>query len=194
MLIRFIGDIHCNFKNYQRLIEGSEYSIQVGDFGIGFGIAPPKVSTNHRFIRGNHDYLMEIISNHDCKNWIPDGTIIYGKIFCVGGAFSVDKVLRTEGVDWWADEELSTSEWYDILDLYDELRPKIVVSHDCPNQAMPYSNYKVPSRTGQALSAMFDIHKPELWVFGHYHTSFDEVIEGTRFVCVDQQKYIDIEI
>lgn len=194
MLIRFIGDIHGNFQNYQRIIVDSEYSIQVGDFGIGFGIDPPKVAVNHRFIRGNHDNLSELVSNHDCKNWIPDGSLIQDKIFCVGGAYSVDKCLRTEGVDWWADEELSTSEWYDILDLYEEIRPQVVVSHDCPVKALLYPEYKVPTRTGQALSAMFDIHKPNLWVFGHYHTSIDHVVYGTRFVCVDQQRYIDIEV
>jgi hypothetical protein len=36
MIIRFIGDVHARFDNYRSFIEGSSYSIQVGDFGIGF--------------------------------------------------------------------------------------------------------------------------------------------------------------
>jgi hypothetical protein len=41
---------------------------------------------------------------------------------------------------------------------------------------------------------MFELHQPKLWVFGHYHTDYDEVIQGTRFVCVNKDIYRDLEI
>jgi len=36
------------------------------------------------------------------------------------------------------------------------------------------------------LQIMFDMHRPKLWVFGHY------VIKGTRFVCLNELKTITI--
>ena len=43
-----------------------------------------------------------------------------------------------------------------------------------------------PSRTRQAFQAMFEAHQPDLWVFGHWHHSFDGVLDGTRFVCLNE--------
>ena len=50
------------------------------------------------------------------------------------------------------------------------------------------------SRTRQALDAMFDIHKPDLWLFGHWHDSQDRNVMGTRFICLNELEYKDIEI
>ena len=203
-MIRFIGDVHARFDNYKELIKGSNYSIQVGDFGIGFekilGQELPRLDGDHYFIRGNHD------NPDDCKlhpNWLPDGTcrMIDGKsIFCVGGAYSVDQHSRIEGRDWWATEELTIAQFSDLIDQYEQLKPDVVVSHDCPSDIRPLSQklidygWKSPSRTSQALQAMFEIHQPKLWVFGHYHTDYDEVIQGTRFVCVNKDVYRDLDL
>jgi hypothetical protein len=40
---------------------------------------------------------------------------------------------------------------------------------------------------------MFIGHKPKLWIFGHWHVPFDEVIAGTRFICLPELAYIDID-
>jgi calcineurin-like phosphoesterase family protein len=108
MNIRFIGDVHGHWHRYKKRIKDVETSIQVGDFGVGFytpytdklvGGNPPydhMCKGNHRFIRGNHD------NPSFCKKhpfWIPDGTMIHDKIFCVGGAASIDRHHRTEGYD-----------------------------------------------------------------------------------------------
>ena len=67
--MRFIGDIHGKYLPYIKRARKSPdgHSIQVGDFGVGFGndkvpnfephgLDPKK----HRFIRGNHDrYIIE---------------------------------------------------------------------------------------------------------------------------------------
>src|SRR5271166_1226560 len=54
-----------------------------------------------------------------------------------------------------------------------------------------YDYYKaklgcVDTRTSQYLQQMFDIHKPQHWVFGHYHLDRDFVIDGTKFHCVNE--------
>lgn len=64
--IRFIGDVHGNWKRYKKIINDCDTSIQVGDFGVGFiSKITEQVHSNppydhmkrgdHRFIRGNHD-------------------------------------------------------------------------------------------------------------------------------------------
>jgi hypothetical protein len=130
--MRFIGDVHACFKEYVTIAEASPTgSIQVGDFGVGFGQVP-NMNPKHRFIRGNHD------NPEDCKllpNWIADGTL-EDDIFYCGGARSIDQSFRCEGVDWWRDEELSIGEYYEMYDQFvlKGHKPKIIVTHDLPSK------------------------------------------------------------
>jgi hypothetical protein len=48
------------------------------------------------------------------------------------------------------------------------------------------------TRTGNALDAMFAIHKPDLHIFGHWHYDVDEVIDNTRFVCLNELSIADV--
>lgn len=41
---------------------------------------------------------------------------------------------------------------------------------------------------------MFTAHKPKLWLFGHWHMPFDEVVSGTRFICLAELATIDVDI
>lgn len=188
--IRFIGDIHAQFNDYLEIIKGCDKSIQVGDFGVGFGYKVPIVEGEHYFIRGNHDNLEK------CKlhpKFIEDGRSESG-FFFLGGAFSIDQSLRTEGIDWWANEEMSIVQLNEMIERYEISKPSIMVTHDCSSIATYFPQYKIPTRTGQALDAMYAIHKPKLWVFGHYHQDIDVVINGTRFVCVNRNKFVDIDV
>lgn len=119
----------------------------------------------------------------------------------VGGALSVDRGGRTEGYNWWADEELSIAELYAMTDKYLEIRPRVMVTHDCPedvgviiNAASGRDKIRYPSRTRQAFQSMWSAHSPQLWVFGHWHHSFDHVFNGTRFICLAELEYRDIDI
>jgi hypothetical protein len=191
--MRFIGDIHAHFGRYLELISGCDRSIQLGDFGIGF--APvPFVPDGHLFIRGNHD------NPNLCKttrHWAIDGTY-YNGMFFLGGGFSTDQHKRTEGVDWWRTEELTIQELNVLIDSYLVKRPQVVVSHECPScivqSVLKKKYYDGMSRTAQALTAMFEIAPPKLWVFGHWHQSVDIIVGNTRFVCVDKEQFIDIPI
>jgi predicted phosphodiesterase len=40
--------------------------------------------------------------------------------------------------------------------------------------------------TSSLAQQMYTIHKPDLWIFGHHHKSFDETIGGTRFICLNE--------
>jgi hypothetical protein len=193
-----IGDVHGKFNAYKNIISKCDRSIQVGDLGVGF-IDPrteifsadsPRymmASRGHRFIRGNHD------NPRACRHhsqWIEDGSV-HGEVMFIGGALSIDRAYRTEGYDWWADEELSIAELNRVASTYAAVKPRVMITHECPesiSDAIMASRHKtkfnMPSRTRQAFQAMFEFHQPDLWIHGHWHVSFDDVFDGTRFVCL----------
>lgn len=194
MKIRVIGDIHADYNFYQSVIKDCENSIQVGDFGIGFKKDDFKRSENHKFLRGNHD------NPHLCKEHklcIPDGTMHNG-IFCVGGGWSIDRAWRTEGIDWWPEEELSITECNEVINRYEEEKPEIVISHEGPYEMIfrMFHDHKMlpPSRTSEMLEAMFKIHQPKEWYFGHWHLDRQIDYEGTMFRClgITANSYVDI--
>lgn len=193
-VIRFIGDVHAKFDKYVELTGVPHPTIQVGDFGIGFKPNPLEQidPLKDRFIRGNHDWPAE------CKrqpNYIGDGTFEDG-IFFIGGAYSIDRAWRTEGLDWWPDEELSYQELDAQIDRFVELKPNIVVSHDVPAPAFHYvlGHHGEMSRTANALTAMFHFHKPKLWIFGHHHKHFEGTYDGCKFICLPELAYLDVNI
>lgn len=201
--IRFIGDVHGKVEQYLYItalacgLDGKP-TIQVGDFGVGFVPFPKNnmgwLSQNY-FIRGNHD---DPIKSAAMPGYIADGFFdTKDKIMFIGGAHSIDWRKRTIGRDWWPDEECSYEQLQGFIEKYSELKPKTMVTHDCPQSLVHYLNpYAVNdvNRTRQALQAMLDVHRPELWVMGHWHTSFDQVIDGTRFVCLNELEWKDIEV
>ena len=208
---RFIGDVH-GYKNELALVlnnipDNVTSVVQVGDMGVGMGqsdywhesLEDMLQAVNGRFIRGNHD------SPSQCKEmhtWINDGRIENDVMF-IGGAWSIDYQWRTEGLDWWRDEELSTEQFYGLISVYNYVRPRVMVTHDCPlsvsnklfiERGKSFSGAQYKTRTGSALEEMFSIHKPALWLFGHWHCNTDEVIDGTRFICLNELSYADINL
>lgn len=196
MKIRFVGDVHGKIPQYLDVIKDADHSIQVGDMGIGF-VDVPVMPKQHRWIRGNHDNPT-LASEH--PNCIADGTI-YNGMLCIGGAWSIDSEYRTEGLDFWTDEELSYQRLFKIIEFACDYKPKIMVTHDCPTSMIPHlfpfaaSNYR--SRTQNALDVILNDVKPDLWVFGHWHKSVDicnRALYPTRFVCLNELEYKDIEV
>ena len=199
--MRFIGDVHGKFDQYLDIIQNVSESIQVGDFGAGFKPLPTVIgetglfaTTKHKFIRGNHDNPAICAES---PNWIHDGDVIAPMMF-VGGALSIDRLKRFEGRDWWSDEECSMDAFYRFMDIYEAIKPEIMVTHDCPevvsDKLFGGTKLEMPSRTRQALQAIFDLHQPKLWIFGHWHMSRNEMIDGTRFICLGELEYKDIEL
>lgn len=202
---RFIGDVHGKYRQYKKILKAGPDTIQIGDMGVGFrrrdGSAyenPPfdkMREGNHRFIRGNHDNPA-VCKNH--SQWIPDGHV-EGDMMFVGGAVSVDQAYRQEGYDWWPDEELNHNQLLAIVDKYIEVRPRIMVTHDCPEEIAHYlcalsgrRKLDFPSRSRQAFQSMFQLHQPEVWVFGHWHYSYEMKILGTLWICLNELEVIDI--
>jgi hypothetical protein len=196
MKIRFVGDVHGKIGEYLAICSECKESVQVGDMGLGFkGVyLPHDEIMNHRFIRGNHD------DPNACAvhpYWIPDGSYDYEKgIMYIGGAWSIDHAYRIEGVSWWRDEEVSTERLYEMIDFAERVKPKIMITHDFPEGVITelFFNTPIRTRTQSALEMIRQVIKPELWIGGHWHFSVDKVIDGTRFICLNELQYIDLEI
>jgi len=214
-IIRFIGDVHGKYGRYETLLNDSPYRThQIGDMGVGFRryphgnwqANPPydlMVEKGATFHRGNHDNP-EVCKRH--TQYIVDGTVYDGMMF-IGGALSIDKAYRIEDYSWWPDEELSPDELAGMFVIYDAARPAIMVTHECPERiaAMIVGNMpkidggtwkmdeRFRSRTRQSFCAMFAIHQPKLWIFGHWHTPFDVEVDGTRFICLPELAFMDID-
>ena len=114
---------------------------------------------------GNHDYLPFLNDDASLENYFHFNL---RSIFSVRGAESIDKHLRTEGLDWFPNEELTYQEGLAAFDAYVEAKPRIVISHDCP-QSILESLFKMgwsygKSQTRQLLQAMFEAHQPEYWL------------------------------
>ena len=208
----FIGDVHGKYKQYKRILkESSAPTIQVGDMGVGFRRIqgwrageyienPPHawmLKGNHRFIRGNHDNPKVCRHHSQC---IPDGHVENGIMF-IGGAVSIDQAWRVKDYSWWEDEELSELELSDLIDKYVMIKPDVMVTHECPENVanamithLGRTKFDWPSRTRRAFEMMFSAHSPKLWVFGHWHFSFDGIMNGTRFVCLNELEVRDLEV
>lgn len=190
--IRFIGDVHAKIDKYIPLTYNIEKSVQLGDMGAGF-VDIPVFHAGCRWIRGNHDNPKIAFEHPRC---IRDGTV-EGDIMYLGGAWSIDRAYRTEGVDWWPDEELSILELDNCISTAIAQHPKIMVTHDCPEVVLKdlfgYI-HTFPNRTSQALNTIYDYCKPDIWIFGHHHQNVDMVVGRTRFICLDELKYIDLEV
>lgn len=201
MKYKLIGDVHGRYEIYKDVITASEHpTIQVGDFGRGFypfkdervEEVMQEADLLHRYIRGNHDSPQAC---KDSKFWIPDGTI-EDNIMFTGGAWSIDYAWRTKDETWWEDEELSYAELEQQLAMYVTMRPDIMITHDCPASIAKqlfvdegravHKSALIKTRTSSAYEAMFQLFQPKIWVFGHWHYTLHETINGTQFVCLNE--------
>lgn len=200
--ITFIGDVHGKISSYKRLtsnIDGK--TIQVGDMGLGFkGIVLDDLNSKDTWFDGNHD---DVSVCKDAPGYMGRfGVTREEGIFYAGGAFSVDAFYRTPGVNWWHTEQMNHEEMMEALQLYSDTKPDIVATHDCPRSIYDlmlqkrYHGTKAPvyeNHTANLLQQMLEIHKPNFWIFGHWHRHVNEDVGGVRFVCVDELQPFSLE-
>ena len=144
-------------------------------------------------IYGNHDNPPELKTHRHCLGDFGLGFNGGIEFFFVSGAFSIDRAWRMEGFDWFKEEELNTAQMNDCIELYSTLRPPdVVLSHEAPYFLIQYLWGYPSNNTSLLLDALFRIHKPKVWVFGHHHKSIDLTIEGTRFVCLNELESLQL--
>jgi hypothetical protein len=199
----FLGDTHGDLDFAIRAAEvacaNDAEIIQVGDWGfiwhnsnqvaqlslelmrVGEREAKPPVVM--RFIDGNHDHHPELRQRDNtlAPNVIyqPRGsthTDAAGTRFLfMGGAPSIDKGHRTEGVSWWSEEEITDEEFKRGMEA-----PKadVVISHDAPDyppgfQPLGDSEFRIKSyQSMEYVRRLLWKHDPILHVHGHWHSAY----------------------
>lgn len=161
----------------------------------------------HKVLGGNHDNYES--DNGVFINQTPHFLGDFGiyslpnslDIFFVRGGYSIDKMYRQLGRDWWPEEELNYIQMVNALKAYADAKPDFVISHECPERIIPEVSTLalwdgkpiVPSTTARMLDEMLKIHKPKLWVFGHHHKKWEKEIDGTQFICLAELEDLDID-
>ena len=114
------------------------------------------------------------------------------RIFTFGGASSIDKHLRTEGISWWKEEEFNYREANTAYENLNNVGWEVdyVLTHSAPFSIRDklFESNK-PSYTERMLEAMLRNIKFKRWYFGHYHidkkmdnfTAMYENIERMKF-------------
>lgn len=183
----FIWDVHGKLDVYSEILELYDWlsSIQVWDFWF---------KKEHSWHLRNIDGTKHKINfwNHDDPSFLKSPHSLWDASFVdwimsIRWADSIDKHLRTEWVDWWSEEELEYKFFLQLIEFAKHHKPRVIVSHDCPESVRErfFSIYD-HSRTAQWLQAIFDAHKPEYWIFWHHHKRVDGVVEGTRFIGLEE--------
>lgn len=95
-------------------------------------------------------------------------------VFTMGGALSIDKDGRTDGITWWKEEQPSIIETNSAIDNLISVDKKVdfILTHTCPNDI---SNLIV--RSCKEIDSTRSFHdwvqkniEFEKWYFGHFHT------------------------
>ncbi len=210
----FLGDNHGAWNELFYLINKNNlkdcYIISVGDLGVGFHNKeyPLYKSLNNEFkekninfygIRGNHDdpsfFSGEeriVLSNFEL---IEDYSVFeYNNqsIQFIGGAISIDRTGRKEGISYWSDEGVNyKSELIKEVD--------ILVTHTTPSQCFPQQfneivygwaredAYLIEDLTDEraVMDEIFKRCKPKYHYYGHFHSSCSEEINNCRHRLLD---------
>jgi len=187
-----------------KLIKDAEYSVQLGDFGWGDIYRQLDWYLDQKLYDRNHHMI--IPGNHDDYDHLPNSALgNYGYrlidqigFYWIRGAKSPDYKERKVGLDWWREEELSYLEMQSAIDVYVQVQPTLMLSHECPLSLIPHIGKRdtflgaEPSATQKGLQICLDIHKPRFWVFGHHHVTRAFYDGYTVFACLKEADYIDI--
>lgn len=213
-MIRLVGDIHGKFWKYYETVKNVKYSIQLGDFGWrdSYELLQKHLDPNrHKVLLGNHedyDYVDTVGFPHNLGNY-GTFTLDGQTFFFLRGAFSIDMKPRLMGQyrtgikSWFEQEELSHTELKKAIELYKQVKPDLVLTHDTPQsiselvgkpEVLRAFGFDPPLKTTTqiALQTMFDYHQPKQWYFGHYHREWGRVYDGTMFKCLSELEYVDI--
>ncbi len=192
-----------------------DYLIILGDVGVcGFS---PTVEKETRkilrelpvtvlFIDGNHEHHKRL-NDYPVDEWMGgkahfiEPKIIHlmrGQVydiegvrfFSFGGAHSIDRAYRTEGVDWFPEEIPSREEYEEGLDNLEACGYKVdyIISHTAPREVAAALGYGEESNDEVALrrylQQIADEAEYKKWFFGHFHE--DEVIDNVFVAMYDE--------
>lgn len=216
----FFGDHHGSWNELFYLIDSKQiknsYIFSVGDLGIGFKYKKEYEYTlaeklnnvfaedNNIFlgIRGNHDnsffFTGENRINLSHFQLLEDYSLLeYNTktIQAIGGAISVDRVGRKEGVSYWSDEGV-------VFKKSKCKKVDILVTHTAPTHCFPQQfNHivygwatedskllKDLTEERKTMDKIFQLCSPSFHFYGHFHSSWSEEINscGHRLLNINE--------
>lgn len=208
-MIYITGDTHgiseAFLDRFENLPEPEDTVIIAGDFGFIWGERQKdelEIMKNQpftiAFVDGNHENFNELYAL-PVENWnggkvhrvaknivhLMRGELfnISGKtFFTFGGAYSIDKMFRTENVSWWKQELPDEAEYSHARQTLENCGFNVdyIITHTCPDSIVE----RVCARPNHHdlelrnfLQWIADNTQFKLWFFGHYHnnkTLFDK--------------------
>jgi hypothetical protein len=210
--ILFLGDHHGNWNELFYILDRKNVEncniISVGDLGIGFKYKKEyeyslceklneefkKKNVKFYGIRGNHDnpYFFNGSNKIRFDNFelIEDYAIAKHKeqtIQFIGGAISIDRTGRKEGISYWENEGVN----------FDKNKCKqvdILVTHTAPTWCFPQQfneivygwaredAYLIEDLTDErsVMNEIFRLCEPKLHIYGHFHSSWSEEINKCK--------------
>lgn len=192
--------LHIFAGNHPELTK-DDFVIVAGDFGALWSNESTVERLNHYvklpftvlFVDGNHENF-DILNSYPVEIWkggkvhkIDSGVIhlmrgqvfeIEGNtIFTFGGATSVDKDLRVEGVSWWKQEMPTFEELDEGIANLKRIGGKVdyIITHSCSERALAYPAVrnavwlKRNCPENGILSFVEENAKFKHWYFGHFH-------------------------
>lgn len=197
--VLIVGDIHNVFGRLNELLHKKkpDLIISVGDFGYwprwDGSDKIERINTQGAkllFCDGNHEDHWSLRDREQdalAPNiiYMPRGSTYElddGRtIMFMGGAHSIDKHLRREGWDWFREEIITQKDLHDLPDK----KIDIFITHTCPEELIADMIKFYPEKRGEpsniALSQLWKIYKPELWIFGHWHHYNEGNLFGTKW-------------
>lgn len=182
----------------------SDYLIVLGDFGL-FWKQDKTFEYLLDFYESRCYTVLWIDGNHENHNWIDSlpmsewhGGLVHDfhgiihlvrgqiynidgyKFFTLGGAKSIDRVYRQEGVSWWPQEELNFVEQEDAIKNLKSSKWCVdyILTHAAPRDVLrlmfPDMRYDGNSTTEKFLEYVHgELRNFTHWYFGHYHEDKD---------------------
>lgn len=207
----FMGDNHGMYETMFDLIKQHDlsncYFIHLGDGGEGFVDTAKQCrqfSYLNDFFKARDIQYMSIRGNHSDPFYFTGSSRFVGsnfeliedytvleykskKIQFVGGAISIDRIDRTEGVSYWKDEHL-------VLDESKCEKVDVLITHTAPSWCFPQKfNDMVlywARRDGplakelieerKQMDKVFGICRPSLHLYGHFHSSHTEEVNECK--------------
>jgi hypothetical protein len=213
------GDWHGDLDHAASVIgwagrEGAQAVVQLGDFGVwhgvkgcayldGIGWAATKAGVWAAFVDGNHE-------NHEVLNALPLDDLgarpirpalwhlprglrwtWHGQTWlALGGATSLDRPARKEGVNWWPEEAITYAQAAHAAALG---HADVMLTHDCPagvtvpgippDSFWPRAELDRANAHRRQLRAVVDVVKPgRLW-HGHFHSAYTATLQGEDYTC-----------
>lgn len=222
-MVYITGDTHGNYNDFIKRIcrypiTKDDTVIVCGDFGFVWDdprhryflakltVLPFMIA----FIDGNHEDF-SLLETYPVEDWHGGkvhriaGNIVHlmrGQLFIIegknfftmGGAYSIDKALRTEGVNWWSRELPDNNDYSTAGETLKKCGYKTdyVITHTVPESVIYYIGH-VPDSHDAELTGYFEwlYRKLEFkkWFAGHFH--INRLVRDNVQILLDDMEVIE---